>query len=381
MDASFGVSKDDWTAELYVVNLTDENKSVYSTQTQFILAEVPMRPRTIGLRFGYQFGALIDRSRYGPVGQPTGSFLLARSILHHSTMQSIASPATSVEPAGIDAELRELQRLIELRHFDDALAASERLLGQFPGQRDLLYMRAVALRHLQRVPEALATLELLEDLHPTYPRLFQERGHCHVFLRQAPEAIQAFSRAVEINPALPASWRMLASLYAMVGRRPEAEIAAQHVAKLATLAPEVVTARSMLADGNLRGSGRLDSPLRATRAGRCRGLARARDGRAPERVLEGRGDHIGRRDAESSRLPRRTPGPGDCVAGDTPARKGPGADRNSHAGPTGRVYASPHAREHPGQPGFDGRGHRAVPASCCASIPRTRNCTCASVTR
>ena len=56
MDASFGVNKDDWSAELYVVNLTDENKSVYSTQTQFILAEVPMRPRTIGLRFGYEFG-------------------------------------------------------------------------------------------------------------------------------------------------------------------------------------------------------------------------------------------------------------------------------------------------------------------------------------
>ena len=44
---------------------------------------------------------------------------------------------------------------------------------------------------------------------------------------------------------------MLASLYAMVGRRSEAEIAGQHVAKLATLAPEVVTVRSMLADGNL----------------------------------------------------------------------------------------------------------------------------------
>ena len=56
MDASFGVSKDDWSAELYVVNLTDENKSMYSTASQFILAEVPMRPRTIGLRFGYNFG-------------------------------------------------------------------------------------------------------------------------------------------------------------------------------------------------------------------------------------------------------------------------------------------------------------------------------------
>jgi predicted Zn-dependent protease len=163
-----------------------------------------------------------------------------------------AAPADSLPAPSLDADLRELQQLIEQRRFDDALAFSDRLLEQFPGHRDLLYMRAVTLRHLQRVPDALATLELLEDTHPGYPRLFQERGHCHVFLKQAPEAIRAFSRAVELNPALPASWRLLASLYQMVGRTQEATNAAQHVAKLATLATEVVTARSMLADGNLR---------------------------------------------------------------------------------------------------------------------------------
>ncbi len=56
MDASVGVNKDAWNAELYVVNLTNENKSVYTTASQFILVEVPMRPRTIGLRLGYSFG-------------------------------------------------------------------------------------------------------------------------------------------------------------------------------------------------------------------------------------------------------------------------------------------------------------------------------------
>jgi len=164
------------------------------------------------------------------------------------------SATTTPDPppvTDLDHALRELQRSIEQHRFDDALAASHRLLAQSPGHRDLLYMRAVSLRHLGRVAEALATLETLEDLHPTYPRLFQERGHCHVFLRQAPQALQAFTQAVQLNPALPASWRMLASLYAMAGRKSDAENAAQHVAKLATLAVEVVTARSMLADGNL----------------------------------------------------------------------------------------------------------------------------------
>jgi tetratricopeptide (TPR) repeat protein len=166
-------------------------------------------------------------------------------------MQSAITPSSPPPVPDIDQELRELQQQIEQRRFDDALHASDRLLSYFPRHRDLLYMRAVALRHLGRVPDALATLDTLEDTYPTYPRLFQERGHCHVFLRQAPQAIQAFTRAVELNPALPASWRMLASLYTMTGRTSEAENAARHVAKLATLAVEVVTARSMLADGNL----------------------------------------------------------------------------------------------------------------------------------
>ncbi len=166
-------------------------------------------------------------------------------------MQSATTPDCAPPLRDLDAELRELQQLIEQRRFADALVACDHLLEHNVGHRDLLYMRAVALRHLQRVPEALATLESLEDMHPTFPRLFQERGHCHVFLRQAPQAIAAFSQAVELNPALPASWRMLATLYAMAGRKLEAENAGQHVAKLATLAVEVVTARSMLADGNL----------------------------------------------------------------------------------------------------------------------------------
>jgi iron complex outermembrane recepter protein len=56
MDASVGVGKDEWNAKLFVTNLTDETKSVYTTASRFLLTEVPMRPRTIGLCLGYSFG-------------------------------------------------------------------------------------------------------------------------------------------------------------------------------------------------------------------------------------------------------------------------------------------------------------------------------------
>ena len=55
-DASAGVSKDSWSIEMFVLNLTDEDKSTYTSGSQFIEAQVPLRPRTISIRLGYRFG-------------------------------------------------------------------------------------------------------------------------------------------------------------------------------------------------------------------------------------------------------------------------------------------------------------------------------------
>ena len=54
-DGAIGVAKDSWRLELNIHNLTDENTSTFTTNRQFIVAEIPMRPRTINLRLGYEF--------------------------------------------------------------------------------------------------------------------------------------------------------------------------------------------------------------------------------------------------------------------------------------------------------------------------------------
>lgn len=175
---------------------------------------------------------------------------------------AIAS-AVGPEADSTPMALRRARAAIELRRFDEALALTRSLLVAEPELRDALYMQAVALRHLHRIAEALATLARLEELHPAYARLFQERGHCRVFERRAPEAIAAFRRAVELDPALPASWRMLEQLYRMTGDAEQSRIAGRHVAKLDSLAVEVVTARSMLAEDDLRGAEDLIRPYLA----------------------------------------------------------------------------------------------------------------------
>jgi iron complex outermembrane receptor protein len=52
---SFGVTNDEWKAELFIDNLTDESATLYIDTQQFTPKVVSNRPRTVGFRFSYDF--------------------------------------------------------------------------------------------------------------------------------------------------------------------------------------------------------------------------------------------------------------------------------------------------------------------------------------
>ena len=151
----------------------------------------------------------------------------------------------------LEQEILRLQELTRTRHYVAALASIDSLLARYPEDRDLLYLAAMNLRCLNRVPDALELLRRLEQHHPRYSRLHQERGHCYVALRDVPRAIEAFRRGVNINQALPDSWQMLQGLYRMTGDQHNAATAAEHIAVLQKLPLPIVQAGSMFSDGEL----------------------------------------------------------------------------------------------------------------------------------
>jgi outer membrane receptor protein involved in Fe transport len=53
--ASAGVAKGAWAAEFYGQNLTNVNSSLSTSSGQFILTEVPQRPRVLGIKISYKF--------------------------------------------------------------------------------------------------------------------------------------------------------------------------------------------------------------------------------------------------------------------------------------------------------------------------------------
>jgi tetratricopeptide (TPR) repeat protein len=148
--------------------------------------------------------------------------------------------------------LASLRQALASGRLNEVMAGVGPRLATEPGHRDFLYLQAVAQRLSQAIPDALVTLATLESFHPTYSRLFQERGHCYVFLRDARRAIEAYERATQLNAALDGSWRALVTLYRMTGNLGAASNAGKHIEKLTSLPVEITTARSMIADGDLR---------------------------------------------------------------------------------------------------------------------------------
>src|SRR5438046_2324507 len=128
---------------------------------------------------------------------------------------SVTSPPLAA--GGVESEVQRIRALLKQRHFAEAVEAAAALRGEYPENRDVLYLLALGLRHAHRTADALATLQELERHHPGWSLLYQERGHCYVVLKDAPRAIEAYERAVQINPALPATWSLLEGLYKIVG--------------------------------------------------------------------------------------------------------------------------------------------------------------------
>ncbi len=54
-DLSIGTGKGPWTVEAFAQNLTNVNASMFTSTSQFIVAEVPTRPRVLGVKLGVKF--------------------------------------------------------------------------------------------------------------------------------------------------------------------------------------------------------------------------------------------------------------------------------------------------------------------------------------
>jgi tetratricopeptide (TPR) repeat protein len=146
-------------------------------------------------------------------------------------------------------KLARIRQLTERQCHGEALFAIAALETTLAASRHALYLTAVNQRCLNQGAAALATLERLQRQHPRFSRLYEERGHCFSAMNDVPSAIDAFECSVDINAALASSWSMLERLYRITGDLKKATAAAEHLAVLRQLPPQIVEAGSLFCDG------------------------------------------------------------------------------------------------------------------------------------
>jgi iron complex outermembrane receptor protein len=55
ISASCGIAKDAWNVIIYGENLSNSNAATFTSTDQFIVEQTPLRPRVLGISFGYKF--------------------------------------------------------------------------------------------------------------------------------------------------------------------------------------------------------------------------------------------------------------------------------------------------------------------------------------
>ncbi|GGO92589.1 tetratricopeptide repeat-containing sulfotransferase family protein [Stakelama pacifica] len=156
-------------------------------------------------------------------------------------------------PETIDtaAAVQAAQRALQGGRHGEALALADDALADAPGDRDLLYVAAVAARFAGQHDAALAYLSRLIEAAPEYGRAYQELGHLARDTGDADAAILHYARACRLNPALDASWRWQAELLAAKGRPAEAAAARAQADRLAALPRELLAVTNMIHEGRV----------------------------------------------------------------------------------------------------------------------------------
>ncbi|MBT0586907.1 tetratricopeptide repeat-containing sulfotransferase family protein [Alteromonas oceanisediminis] len=159
-------------------------------------------------------------------------------------MQKSDSPVNSVKQAITQGQFAQAIELANVAISGNSLAEQE--------HRDILYLQCVAHRQHQQPERAIAVAQTLLARNPDHARVYQEMGYAQQALGQKQLAASAFYQATLRNPSLVGSWRALSTLYPALGNPSAAEYAQQQVAYLSALPREILGARDLMHEGDLK---------------------------------------------------------------------------------------------------------------------------------
>jgi tetratricopeptide (TPR) repeat protein len=149
-------------------------------------------------------------------------------------------------------KIEQMRALLYKNAFDHAYTLADEVLGGDKEHVEVLYIKAVCARYMERYEEALSILSQLKQLTPEYGRALQEEGHVFRVVGKTDAAIVAYRQACRSNPVLTASWQALSELLQQSGQAEEAAQAHGQLQRLQRLPKELLAVSNHLYEGRLQ---------------------------------------------------------------------------------------------------------------------------------
>jgi len=163
-------------------------------------------------------------------------------------------------PSDPQLQLKEIKSSLQAGQFTKAESLITQALQyqELPNseKEELLYLKAVTLRYLNKVTLAFEAQKQLLAEQPNNGRAYQERGYCYLASNTSSNndntdnALIAFHKAVELNPALIASWQKIVELF-KTQQHPHYHSVAKQLDLLKALPAPVLGAMDLMHEGKL----------------------------------------------------------------------------------------------------------------------------------
>ncbi len=116
-------------------------------------------------------------------------------------------------PFALQADISQIQQLVNSQNFRQALKSSERLLKTQPKDEQALFLKAIALQQLGRDNDAIATYKKLTQLAPSLPEPYNNLAVLYAKQGKQTEARQALIDAINTHKSYATAYKNLGNIY------------------------------------------------------------------------------------------------------------------------------------------------------------------------
>jgi tetratricopeptide (TPR) repeat protein len=161
---------------------------------------------------------------------------------------SLLALAVSAPFAALADEYTDVNRLVQAKQFDQAMARADQYLAAKPRDPQMRFLKGVIQTEAGRTADAIATFTRLTEDYPELPEPYNNLAVLYAAQSQFDKARAALEMAVRTNPSYAVAYENLGDVYARLAAQSYAKAVQLDASTSASVTPKLTLIRSMFSN-------------------------------------------------------------------------------------------------------------------------------------